>query len=206
MKNILFTLALFGPFISLAQANWKLQEYSHWDYTNFRQNQLFNQLFSTSDPDYLLLDAAVYYLTNEERAKLGIPTLPYHKLLEVAAYNHSMKMATTGFFSHRNPNDTSRTKTEDRGKLAGVSNPKFAENIAMNHPGDNVTYLQVATSLIEQWMNSTGHRSNILSSKAKQMGAGTYYINGQIYGTQIFQWFYFVDENSNGKDQLPTQK
>ena len=206
MKNILFTLTLLVSFSSLSQANWKLQDYPQWDYTNFRQNQLFNQLFSTSDPDYLLLDAAVFYLTNEERAKLGIPILPYHKLLEVAAYNHSMKMATTGFFSHRNPNDTSRTRTGDRGKLAGVSNPKFAENIAMNYLRDNATYLQVATTLIEQWMNSAGHRSNILSSKAKQMGAGTYYKNGQIYGTQVFQWFYFVDENSKGKDQLPTQK
>ena len=206
MKKILFTLALLVSFSSFGQENWKLQDYSKWDYTNFRQNQLFNQPFSTLDPDYLLLDAAVYYLTIEERAKLDIPTLPYHKLLEVAAYNHSMKMATTGFFSHRNPNDNSRTKTEDRGKLAGVSNPKFAENIAMNYPNDNASYLQVAASLIEQWMNSSGHRSNILSSKAKQMGAGTYYINGQIYGTQVFQWFYFVDENSNGKDQLPTQK
>lgn len=206
MKKLLVLSVLLVSFISFGQDNWKLQNYSSWNYSNFRQNQLFNQLFSTSDPDYLLLDAAVYYLTNEERAKLDIPALPYHKLLEVAAYNHSMKMATTGFFSHRNPIDTSRAKTKDRGKLAGVSNPKFAENIAMNYIRDNATYLQVATTLIEQWMNSTGHRSNILSNKAKQMGAGTYYINGKIYGTQVFQWFYFVDENFNGKDQLPKQK
>ena len=193
--------SLFG------QSYWQTEDYSNWDHTNFRDNQLFHQTFSTTDPDYLLLNAAVFYMTNEQRTKLGVPILPYHKLLEVAAYNHSMKMATTGFFSHRNSVDASRASTEDRGRLAGISNPKIAENIAYNYPRDGESYLQVAAKLIDQWMNSPGHRSNILSTNGKQMGAGTYYINGRIYGTQAFQWFYFVKESSSGgKDQLPSPK
>lgn len=167
-------------------------------------NQLFHQEFSKANPDYLLLDAAVFYLTNEQRSILGIPILPYHKLLEVAAYNHSMKMATTNFFSHENPVDASRASTEDRGHLAGVVNPKFAENIAYSYVSGGNTYLQVAAELVDLWMTSPGHRSNILSRNGKQMGAGTYYLNERIYGTQVFQWFSFLIERpAGGTDELP---
>ena len=200
-------LIVFYLNVLTGQVSWQTKDYSNWDHTNFRSNQLFHQTFSTNDPDYLLLNALVFYMTNEQRSKYGVPPLPYHKLLEIAAYNHSMKMATTGFFSHRNSVDASRASTEDRGRLAGIVNPKFAENIAYNYIDEGNTYLQVAEKLIAQWMNSPGHKSNILSRQGKQMGAGTYYINGRIYGTQVFQWFYFVKENaSGGTDYLPSPK
>jgi len=208
MKHrVIIILFVFYLNALTGQTSWQTKDYSKWNHTNFRSNPLFHQTFSTSDPDYLLLNAAVFFMTNEQRTKHGVSTLPHHKLLEVAAYNHSMKMATTGFFSHRNSVDASRASTEDRGRLAGIANPKIAENIAYNYPNDGNTYLQVAEKLINQWMNSPGHRSNILSTEGKQMGAGTYYINGRIYGTQVFQWFYFVKESpSGGTDQLPSPK
>ncbi len=96
-----------------------------------------------------------------------------------------MKMATTGFFSHRNSVDASRASTEDRGRLAGIANPKIAENIAYNYPSDGETYLQVAAKLIDQWMNSPGHRSNILSTNGKQMGANILYQRKDIRNTGI---------------------
>jgi uncharacterized protein YkwD len=202
---VLFSFCLFG--ISFAQNTWKIDDYQNWNHANFRQNKIFNQTFSTTNTDYLLLDAAIFYITNEERAKVGIEPMQYHKLLEVAAYNHSMKMATTGFFSHQNSIDASRYSTSDRGKLAGVTNPSFAENIAYNYPKNGNSYLQVAEALMDQWMNSPGHKSNILSSKGRQMGGGTYYYNGKIYGTQVFQWFSDVIENPYGaSDQLPIIK
>jgi uncharacterized protein YkwD/FtsZ-binding cell division protein ZapB len=204
MKNFVLFLIVFSVNNSFSQYNWQEDNYSEWDHTNFRQNQVFNQPFSTSNPDYLLLDAAVFYLTNEERSKAGVYPLGYHKLLEIAAYNHSLKMAKTGFFSHENPIDGSRYSTSDRGKLAGVTNPSFAENIATFTQRNGSTYLQVATKLVNQWMNSSGHRKNILSREGRQMAAGTYYHNGEIYGTQVFQWFSDVIESPyGGRDQLP---
>lgn len=191
----------------MAQSNWQLEDYEQWNHTNFRQNPVFNQTFSTSNPDYLLLDAALFFMTNEERAKVGIAPMRYHKLLEVAAYNHSLKMATTGFFSHTNSVDASRSSTSDRGKLAGISNPSFAENIAYNYPGNGNSYLQVASKLMDQWMNSSGHKANILSTNGRQMAGGTYFYDGKIYGTQVFQWFSDIVENPNGgQDQLPRAK
>jgi hypothetical protein len=149
-KNVSLSL------INFAQSSWKLEDYSKWNHTNFRQNQNFNRPFSITNPDYLLLDAAIFYMTNEERSKVGVTPMRYHKLLEVAAYNHSFKMATTGFFSHQNSVDGSRYSTSDRGQLAGVSNPSFAENIAYNYPDNGNSYLQVANGsryLLLQWQD-----------------------------------------------------
>jgi uncharacterized protein YkwD len=203
-RQTIFLFWIFSINALVAQTSWHTEDYFNWDHTSFRRNQLFHQEFSRANPDYLLLDAAIFYLTNEQRSSLGVPILPYHELLEVAAFNHSMKMATTNFFSHWNPIDASRKSTEDRGHLAGVANPKFAENIAYNYIDDGDTYLQVAAKLVDQWMTSPGHRSNILSQNGKQMGIGTYYLSERIYGTQVFQWFYFVVESqAGGTDKLP---
>jgi uncharacterized protein YkwD len=208
MKNFLFLpISLLFVIISQGQSLWEIEDYEKWDHLNFRQNQSFNQPFSISNPDYLLLDAALFFMTNEERSKVGTPPMRYHKFLEVAAYNHSLKMATTGFFSHYNSIDVSRNRPGDRGKIAGITNPSIAENIAYNFPENGSTYMQVATLLIKQWMNSPGHKENILSKKGRQMGIGTYYIDNKIYGTQAFQWFNDIIENPSGEtDQLPKQK
>lgn len=82
---LLTTISLSNVF---AQSVWKIEDYSNWSHNNFRQNQIFNQPFSNSNPDYLLLDAALFYMTNEERTKVDVNPMQYHKLLEVAAYNH----------------------------------------------------------------------------------------------------------------------
>jgi uncharacterized protein YkwD len=208
MKNFNFLLFfMLIPNISFCQSLWKVEDYKKWDHRNFRQNQSFNEPFSISNPDYLLLDAALFFITNEERSKVGIPPMRYHKYLEVAAYNHSLKMATTGFFSHYNSIDVSRKSTGDRGKLAGITNPHIAENIAYNFPKNGSTYMQVAALVIKQWMNSPGHKENILSKSGRQMGVGAYYIDDKIYVTQAFQWFEDIIENPNGgTDQLPKQK
>ena len=131
-KFIIILVTTISLSSAFAQSTWKIEDYSDWSHNNFRQNQIFNQPFSNSNPDYLLLDAALFYMTNEERTKVGVNPMQYHKLLEVAAYNHSLKMATTGFFSHQNSKDASRASTSDRGKLAGVSNPSFSVTIEFN--------------------------------------------------------------------------
>ena len=206
MKRYLLLIFCFLSISSLVhgQSSWKLSDYSRYTHENYQSFSAFNNAFSTSNPDYLLLDAALFYMVNAERAKRGIAPMRYHRLIEVAAYNHSKKMAVTDFFSHQNPKDASRKSPEDRGRLAGVSNPSFAENIAYNYPASGASYLEVAAKLMDQWMNSSGHKANILSTNGRQMGCGTYYANGRIYGTQCFQWFSDVRENpEGGVDKLP---
>ncbi len=191
-------------YVAQSQNYWKVENYDNWTYQNFQQNPLFKKPFSTSNPDYLLLDAALFYLTNAERAKVGIAPMRYHKMVEIAAYNHSKSMATQNFFSHTNSNSMARKSPSDRGKLAGIANAAFAENIAYNYASAGDSYLEIAESLMNQWMNSKGHKDNILSEKGRQMGCGTYFSGGKIYGTQCFQWFSDVQENTSIQvDKLP---
>ncbi len=204
-KSIFFVVFLMAiSCMAQSQSYWKIENYNNWTHQNFRQNPLFNKTFSTSNPDYLLLDAALFYLTNVERAKIGIAPMRYHRMVEIAAYNHSKSMAKQNFFSHTNSNSMARKSPSDRGKLAGIANAAFAENIAYNYPTAGNSYLEVAEALMNQWMNSKGHKDNILSEKGRQMGCGTYFSGGKIYGTQCFQWFSDVQENTSIQvDRLP---
>ena len=82
MKNFIFLLIfVLLSNISFCQSLWKVEDYEKWDHQNFRQNKSFNEPFSISNPDYLLLDAALFFMTNEERSKVGIPPMRYHKFL-----------------------------------------------------------------------------------------------------------------------------
>ena len=144
--------------------------------------------------------------------------------LERSAWNFARRMAEKSFFSHEDPTDTGRKTLEQRGKRAGILNPRIAENIATTfgvkyHSGDPVyslqggaggyslfpfgepipphTYRSLARALLEQWMNSPGHRSNILSPYALEMGTGAYFyrdsqdLNGMpmFACVQNFQWY-----------------
>ncbi|MFT6963675.1 MAG: hypothetical protein ACJAWV_003413 [Flammeovirgaceae bacterium] len=204
-KSIFLMLCFMAlSFAAQSQSYWNIENYNDWTHQNFRQNPIFKQTFSTSNPDYLLLDAALFYLTNAERAKIGIAPMRYHRMVEIAAYNHSYRMGKENFFSHTNSNSMARKSPSDRGKLAGIANAAFAENIAYNYPSSGDSYLQVAEALMNQWMNSKGHKDNILSEKGRQMGCGTYFSGGKIYGTQCFQWFSDVQENTSIQvDKLP---
>lgn len=62
----------------------------------------------------------------------------------------------------------------------------MSENVAMNAGFNNSDPQQVAKSLVDQWINSPGHRQNMLS-RARAMGAGVLCTaNGSCFGTQIF--------------------
>jgi uncharacterized protein YkwD len=202
---ILFSLLILLSNNLRAQA-WKLDDYKKWNHTNFRKCALFDQTFNSEKPDYLLLDAAIFFLTNEERMNHHVRIMEYQKNIEIAAYNHSVYMAKKNFFSHANSMESGRRNPSDRGILAGVENPHFAENIAYFPLLNKMSYLDVAEYAIGMWMNSPGHRSNILSDSGLQFACGVYYSDdeGYFYATQDFQWFETVVEaNQKQKDQLP---
>lgn len=184
---------------------WTYEMYKSVSYKNFRSNPLFNQKFVSSNADIPLLNAALFFMVNEQRAKAGRDLVKYHPACEIAAYNHSKSMVESDFFSHTNNKNRNRETTEKRGKLAGISNPSFAENIAYNYPPSDATYLTVAELLIKQWMNSSGHKANILSDQALQAGCGAYANGNTVYATQVFQWFNFV-KIDKATDSLPNYK
>lgn len=115
----------------------------------------------------------VLTLINEERAAEGLSALTMNSTVMAAAKVRAKELATT--FSHYRPDGSvCFTALDD----AGVSYMACAENIA----GGQTTPAQV----VSEWMNSSGHRANILSSAYTQIGIGCYYENGIYYWVQLF--------------------
>ncbi len=197
MKHLIILILAVLPYNS-----WERSSYDKLELNDFRRYSLFLEEVNTDNIDYGRVNAVVFYLTNEQRVSQGLTELKYHPSLEIAAWHHSRAMAEKSFFDHVNKKDKSRREPGDRGKLAGISNPYLAENIAMHFgkPFDN--YLQLGELFVEQWMNSPGHRKNILSENALQMGCGVYYDQGEWLGTQNFQWYEPVKAGPK-KDGLP---
>ncbi|RPJ09302.1 MAG: CAP domain-containing protein [Spirochaetaceae bacterium] len=211
-----------SPTAQSGSVGWKAEYYSTTSQENFRENPLFLEPINFNKIDYPRLHAAIYFVTNEIRVKNRLATLPHSPNLEIAAYNHSKRMAEKGFFSHQDSTDRQRYNPADRAKLAGITNPFIAENIAeafgiqytagksvfplsttgkfsYSYNGRPIlphTYLAFADEVLKMWMNSSGHRANILSKNNVQLGCGAYFYRDKKFydmpmfkATQNFQWY-----------------
>lgn len=121
----------------------------------------------------------VWELTNEERKKQGVAPLDWNEELAKTARAHSRDMVERGFFSHNNPDGETPF---DRMLSAGIKYRSAAENIAAGQATPELA--------VKEWMNSEGHRKNILNPKLREMGVGI--ARGGTYGiywTQNFATF-----------------
>ncbi|WP_433262158.1 CAP domain-containing protein [Actinosynnema sp. CS-041913] len=127
--------------------------------------------------DVEISEAKVFNLTNAERAANGCPALGVDERLDKAARGHSADMAAQNYFDHKSKDG--RTFV-DRVKAAGHPAPG-AENIAAGQ--------RTAEAVVKGWMESPGHRANILNCKLRTLGVGM--ARGGAYGlywTQNFGW------------------
>jgi uncharacterized protein YkwD len=115
-------------------------------------------------------------LTNAQRAQHGCSALRVDVHLRAAARGHSEDMRVRKYFEHNSPDG----KTPwDRIKAAGYSQAGAeAENIAMGYA--------TAQAVVTGWMNSPGHRANILNCSLKAVGIGVEYGQGGPWWTQDF--------------------
>ncbi|MDR7280446.1 CAP domain-containing protein [Catenuloplanes atrovinosus] len=121
------------------------------------------------------LETQVVAATNTERAKHGCKKLTISPALTKAARGHSSDQAKHGYFSHTGRNGSTFTQ---RVKSAGYA-PAVGENIAWGYAD--------TTGVMTAWMNSPGHRKNILNCKAIKIGVGVARdAKGTIYWTQEF--------------------
>ncbi|MDP9798086.1 uncharacterized protein YkwD [Catenuloplanes nepalensis] len=121
------------------------------------------------------LETQVIAQTNTERAKAGCKKLTVSPALTTAARGHSSDQAKHGYFSHTGRNGSTFTA---RVKTAGYA-PAVGENIAWGYSD--------TTGVMTGWMNSPGHRKNILNCKAVKIGVGVARdTKGTIYWTQEF--------------------
>lgn len=120
----------------------------------------------------------VLNLVNMERARAGCAPLTLDSRLTAAAQNHSEDMAVNNYFDHTSPDGTTAAQRVTR---AGYNWSATGENIAAGY----ATPAQVMAG----WMQSQGHRANILNCAYTHLGVGHYYEAGDIYGhywTQVF--------------------
>ncbi|MFF0007055.1 CAP domain-containing protein [Streptomyces tibetensis] len=118
--------------------------------------------------------AQVLSLVNEERAKVGCSPVAANSALTDLAQSYSEDMAARGFFDHTDPDG--RTPW-DRAEKAGISN-LGGENIARGQAN--------AAAVMDAWMNSPGHRANILNCDFKTLGVGVELGSGGPWWTQNF--------------------
>ena len=118
--------------------------------------------------------AAVLALVNEERAKVGCSPVTASASLASLAQDFSDDMAARGFFSHTDPDGQTPW---DRATKAGVTG-LGGENIARGQAD--------AQAVMASWMNSEGHRANILNCDYKTLGVGVHYGSGGPWWTQDF--------------------
>ncbi|KEZ47683.1 hypothetical protein GS18_0218650 [Metabacillus indicus] len=125
---------------------------------------------------YQSMESEVVTLVNKERAKYGLKPLAANwEVARVARYK-SEDMRDKNYFSHTSPTYGSPF---DMMKSFGIQYSYAGENIAAGQ--------STAQSVVTAWMNSEGHRKNILSSNFKEIGVG--YAKGGSYGhywTQMF--------------------
>ncbi|MFO7730832.1 MAG: CAP domain-containing protein [Spirochaetia bacterium] len=128
-------------------------------------------------------------LVNQQRAEHNLPPLYLSTELSQVARDHSTDMAERNFYSHIDPQGTTPNqritrKMGDRYYLEGT-----AENIAYSERSDGFSSLsqqEIARDFMRGWMNSPGHRANILREGMTHIGIGLHQQGNRIYATQKF--------------------
>jgi uncharacterized protein YkwD len=116
-------------------------------------------------------------LTNQERKQKELPPLKPNALLFKVAQAHSENMAKQGKMEHKLDGLTPMQRV----RAAGYAYARVHENIGA---GDADVPLE---DLMKAWMDSKGHRENILSELCTEIGLGVAKDqNGQVYYTQLF--------------------
>src|SRR5215210_6333200 len=111
---------------------------------------------------------ATLCVLNAERAKHRLRPLRLNRKLAVAARGHSKAMASSHFFSHNSRNGTSfLSRIRRTGYLRGARSWNVGENIAWGSGR-----LGTPRAIARAWMNSPGHRANILSRSFRAIGIG----------------------------------
>lgn len=120
-------------------------------------------------------EQAICELTNAERAKAGLPAMAPDATLFAAARSHSANMARQNKLSHK----LDGKEVDDRVEAAGYNYIFVGENVAWNQDSP--------AKAMKSWMNSSGHRANILSKDYTQIGVGIARNGGgEPYYTQVF--------------------
>ena len=118
-------------------------------------------------------ESEVVRLVNVERTKRGLSPLSHNWQLSRVARYKSLDMKQNGYFSHTSPTYGSPFQMM---KSFGITYRTAGENIAKGQT--------TPAAVVSGWMNSSGHRANILNSSFTEIGVG--YVAEGNYWTQMF--------------------
>jgi hypothetical protein len=126
-----------------------------------------------------VLPAVLGDLTNSERSSQNLPTLAVNPILTLAAEMKARDMATKGYFAHTSPEGLSPWYWL---QIAGYKYQYAGENLAVNFSDSK--------DVTNAWMNSPGHRANIVKGNYTEMGTGiaegTYKGRNTIFVAQVY--------------------
>lgn len=131
----------------------------------------------------------VAVLVNKERSAYGLQPVKVSPILSEAANIRAGELKDS--FSHTRPNGTSCFTAMSE---LGIQYRSAAENIAYGQKTPEI--------VMNAWMNSSGHRANILNEKMEYIGVGVIYRNGVYYWSQFFA----VSNSLSNGAYLPGEK
>jgi uncharacterized protein YkwD len=112
---------------------------------------------------------AITQEVNAARSRAGLPAVQTSSRLASAAQRYACQLARTGTFAHRGP-DGSDLRT--RVSAVGYPACRAAENLALGHD---------AATVVPAWMDSQGHRRNLLDAELQDLGLGVAVAGGRPY-------------------------
>ncbi len=127
----------------------------------------------TTDASVVSYEKEVVRLVNEIRVKNGLKALTYNWELSRVARYKSQDMKDNGYFSHTSPVYGTPFQMM---KSFGITYRSAGENIARGQRSPR--------AVVNAWMNSSGHRANILNASFTEIGVG--YVADGNYWTQMF--------------------
>lgn len=136
---------------------------------------------SSPAPQTLSVVDQIVSLSNEFRRQNGLPPLTLNPLLTLAAQTQSQNMALQDYFDHIS---STGVTPGQRATAAGYRWSRVAENIGAGYT--------TAAGVVQGWIDSPGHRANLLDPKVKEIGVGYFFlandtgsVNWNHYWTQV---------------------
>lgn len=182
ITSLLFLLIL--QFSLQGQKRWDDKYYDQLSNKKFRSFKLFTKSIDKKRIDYKVLNAAIFFVSNEARVKKGKQPVSYQANLEVMAYNHSLQMGEKDFFDHVNPKAKGRGTSKERAALAGITNPSISENISAIGGIEFESYLSLADHIVQGWIDSPPHARTLFSDDVVELGCGVIYYTGKWQGNK----------------------
>lgn len=130
--------------------------------------------------DATAIERRAFEQTNQARLENGLPAVEWDAELCRMARDHSEKMAQQGTLTHQTPEGM---QLKERARSNGIRHFRvIGENLAFNKG-----YKDPGGFAVERWLNSSGHRANILYVGFQAAAIGSYVAaDGSVYLTQVF--------------------